>query len=662
MLTKTFFSLSAALLLVACDSTPKFSPETGADPAGHTPATEATARANASVAESLPLNDQTDFDNARRGLIASNDSLVIRNQRGDAVIWNQDQYRFEQDDSPASVNPSLWRQAKLNAIHGLFKVTDRVYQVRGYDLANMSVIVGDSGLILVDPLTVKETAAAAMKLVRENLGEKPIKAIIYTHSHIDHFGGVAGVISAEQARADGVRIIAPAGFSEEATSENVLAGVAMNRRASYQYGRRLARSERGHVDLGLGKEVPFGGQIGFIEPTEIVDRTGAELNIDGVRFRFQFTPGSEAPAEFTFYLPELKAFCGAEVVSRTMHNVYTLRGAKVRDALRWSAYIDEMIGLFGDAEVYFASHHWPLWGNDNIVQFLANQRDGYKYIHDQTLRMANNGLTSREIAEQIELPEALRRSFANRGYYGTLKHNAKAVYQFYFGWYDGNPANLDPLPPEAAAQKYIAAMGGVAAVLEQGRLAFDAGEYRWAVELLNHLVFAESGNREGRALLAKTHDQLGYQAESGPWRDVYLSAAYELRHGQPDEGVNMGEAMDMLRAIPVDKFFDSMAVRLDGKKAGGKDLKVNFIFTDLGSGRHLQLNNSVLHHREYADQTADVTLNITHELFLKMAIGQAGIKDTLLSGELDIDGSRLDLVRFFGLFDKPDGRFAIVTP
>lgn len=655
------FFFTALLLMAGCDSGPLYQPEQGADEHGHSPATEATAKANAAVAERLPLADQTDFENARRGLIESDDSLVIRRERDGKTVWNQDQYAFVSGDAPASVNPSLWRQAKLNGMHGLFKVTDRIYQIRGYDLANMSVIEGDTGLILIDPLTVEETAIAAMKMVRKHLGDKPITAILYTHSHVDHFGGVGGVL-ADQPTAENLRIIAPAGFSEEATSENVMAGVAMQRRASYQYGRRLGRGERGHVDLGLGKEVPFGGQIGFAEPTEIIHHTGQELTIDGLRFRFQFTPGSEAPAEFTFYLPELKAFCGAEVVSRNMHNVYTLRGAKVRDALRWSDYIAEMLELFGDAEIYFASHHWPLWGNQHIVEFLQNQRDGYKYLHDQSLRMANNGLTAREIAENLTLPAALETSFANRGYYGTVKHNAKAVYQFYFGWYDANPANLDPLPPVPAAQRYVKAIGGADAVLQQAQLAFDEGDYRWAAELLNHLVFADPEHQAGRALLAKVYDQLGYQAESGPWRDVYLSAAYELRHGGPDEGVNMTDAIGMLRAIPIEKFFDSMAARLNGPKAEGEAITVNFRFTDLGKGRHLQIRNAVMHHQALTSQQADVTLNITHELFLKLVTKQAGIKDTLFSDELSIEGNRLDLVKFFGLFDQPDGRFNIVTP
>ncbi len=653
--------LALGTLLSACDQQPRLAAEPGANAAGHTAPTATTIERNAQVKENLPFEDTTDFENARRGLIASMDPLTIRREDG-TVIWDQARYAFTSQDAADSSNPSLWRQAQLNAIHGLFKVTERVYQLRGFDLANMTLIQGDTGWIIVDPLTTRETAAAAWQFALKHLEDLPIRAILFTHSHIDHFGGVNGIVTPERIAAEGIRVIAPVGFFEEATSENVMAGVAMQRRASYQYGRSLPRDERGHIDLGLGKEVPFGGNMGITAPTELIDRTPQRLTIDGLEFVFQNTPGSEAPAEFTFYLPELKAFCGAEVVSHNMHNVYTLRGAKVRDALRWSDYIHEITTLFGEAEIYFGSHHWPIWGQQNVRDFLTGQRDIYKYIHDQTVRMANLGYTPREIAEELELPPSLSRVFANRGYYGTVKHNAKAVYQFYFGWYDANPANLDPLPPQAAGTKYVSAMGGADAVMEKAQAAFDKGEYRWTAELLSHLVFAEPDHTAGRGLLAKTYDQLGYQAESGPWRDVYLSGAYELRHGDPEHGSDMASALDLLRAIPLHKFFESMAARLNGPKAVGKDMSVNFVFPDRGQGYHLWLENAVLHSEPLTNQDADVTLTLTHELFLQMAIGQAGIKETLFGDELEIDGSKVAMVRFFSLFDKPDGRFPIVTP
>lgn len=652
--------IAGCAALVACG--PKaLPPEPGADAQGHTAPTAQTAQHNAQVARRLPLADPQDGEDARRGLIASADSLIVRHADG-RVVWDQDAYAFEQGEAPASVNPSLWRQAKLNSLHGLFEVTPGIYQLRGFDLANMSLIQGQSGWIVVDPLTVAETARVAMDFVRQHLPVQPITAVLFTHSHVDHFGGVEGVL-ASSGQTD-VPIIAPVGFMEEAVSENVMAGVAMQRRAGYMYGRYLARSARGHVDTGLGKEPPLAGRIGIRRPTQIVDHSGQELIIDGVSFEFQNAPGSEAPAEFTFFLPAFKAFCGAEVVSRNIHNVYTLRGAKVRDALAWSDYIQEAIDLFGDrAEIYFGAHQWPIWGQERLVEFMRQQRDVYKYIHDQTLRMANLGFTPQEIAEEIELPAVLQQSFANRGYYGTVKHNAKAVYQRYFGWYDGNPANLDPLPPVESATRYVQAMGGADAVLGLAEQSFTAGDYRWVAQLLNHLVFAQPDHVAGKALLASAYDQLGYQAESGPWRDVYLSAAFELRHGTPATGVELADAIDLLREIPLDTFFDSMAARLNGPRAGDTRLRVNFTFTDLGSNHVLQIENAVMHHRAAApDPAADASLSLTHDLFLQLATDQLGLLETLQSEDLSLGGSRVDLIRFFRLFDKPDGRFAIVTP
>jgi len=403
--------------------------------------------------------------------------------------------------------------------------------------------------------------------------------------------------------------------------------------------------------------------VGILEPTQSISRTPTALTIDGVKFIFQYAPGSEAPSELTFYLPDLKTFCGAEVVSHNMHNLYTLRGAKVRNAIKWSGYIDEIISLFGDADVYFGSHHWPIWGNARIIDFLEKQRDMYKYINDQTLRLALEGETPREIAEELKLPDSLRLPFPNRGYYGTLKHNAKAVYQRYFGWFDGNPANLDPLPPVEAGKKYVELAGGAKSLLDKARAAYDKGEYRWVAELVNHLVFADPHNEDARRLLAKTYDQLGYQAESGPWRDVYLTGAFELRHGGPDKGVDLSSAMDMIKHAPLERFLDAMAARLNGPKAEGKDMIVNLIFTDLDASYVLELNNSVLrHYKRDPDPNANATLKITHELYLRMATGTAGLKDTLFSDDLTVEGSRLDLLQFFRLFDKPDGTFNIVTP
>lgn len=612
-----------ALIVIFSGCQNKVAVEPGADAAGFTAPTALTTQLNAKVAEALPLNDQQDFADARRGLIASETDLKVKGPDGN-LIWDQTAYQFIQGKAPASVNPSLWRQAQLNDIHGLFKVTDGIYQLRGFDLANMSIIEGQTGWILIDPHTSKETTAKALAFARQHLEAKPVVAIIFTHSHIDHFGGAMAIMSAGEAKANKVRIIAPRGFMAEATSENVIAGTAMTRRSLYMYGGQLPRSERGHVGSGLGKE-PALGTVGILAPTEIIDHTPQPVTIDGVQFIFQFVPGSEAPTELTFYLPQRKTFCGAEI--------------------------------------YFGSHHWPIWGQQRIVEFLKKQRDIYKYIHDQTVRLANSGLTPDEIAETIDYPASLRTTFSNRGYYGTMRHNAKAVYQFYFGWYDGNPAHLNPLPPVQAANHYVEYMGGAENVLKQAQASFAKGEYRWVAEVLNRLVFAEPDNRPAKALLARTYDQLGYQSESGPWRDEYLTGAYELRQGKPTRTLGLATALDLLKQIPLSRLFDSMAVRLNGPKADGKQITINIEFTDINETYVLWLENAVLHHRRSApDPKANATVKLTHDLYLKMAIGQLGIKDLLLSDDIHYLGSKLDLIRFFTLFDQPKADFNIVVP
>ncbi|MES2909527.1 MAG: alkyl sulfatase dimerization domain-containing protein [Pseudomonadota bacterium] len=653
-------ALSLCCTLAACGQSTH---EAGADAQGHTAATAATREANAKVLDELDFNDKQDFADAERGLIARDPMLKIlrTTEDGSSTVWDMPSYDFIKGAAPDSVNPSLWRQAQLNNIHGLFKVRDGIYQLRGYDISNMTIIEGRTGWIIVDPLTAQETAARAIAFARQHLGTKPIVAVIFTHSHVDHFGGMLGIVSAEQASQQKLRIIAPDGFMEEATSENVLAGVTMLRRSMFMYGKSLAHTPRGHIDTGLGK-APAYGTVGILAPTELITHTGQELTIDGLRFVFQNTPASEAPAEMTFYLPELKAFCGAELASHTLHNLYTLRGAKVRDALKWSGYLDEALNLFGDAEVYIGSHQWPVWGKERVHALLESQRDTFKYIHDQTLHLALQGFTSREIAEQVKLPPSLSKVFSSRGYYGTVAHNTKAVYQFYFGWYDANPANLNPLPPENAGKKYVEFMGGADAVLKKAQKTFDDGEYRWAAEVLNHLVFAEPGNAEAKALLAKTYDQLGYQAESAPWRDAYLTGAYELRHGTPKQVLDMSSTVELLRSTPMPRFLDAMAARLKADKAEGKEYTINLVLTDLKQSYVLHLKNSVLHHRAGNDPKANATLKLTHAIYLKMVTGKAGISDTLLSDDLNVEGSRVDLVRFFTLFEQPNGSFNIVTP
>lgn len=663
---------TVVLALTGCGSGPD---DSAVSESGHTAPADSTRAANEAVLEQRPFANREDFENARRGLIAQAPELVVPGAGG-GDIWNMPAYDFidgEGKNAPASVNPSLWRQASLNNIHGLFEVTDGVYQVRGYDLSNMTIIEGDTGWILVDPLTARETASKAFLFARKHLGQKPVRAIVFTHSHIDHFGGVQGVLEhlTDEEKAD-LRVVAPAGFEEEATSENIIAGPAMTRRAMFMYGKRLARDARGHVDTGLGKAPAF-GTFSFALPTDLVRDTGSTLTLDGVPMEFQIVSGSEAPAEFTFYLPEHKAFCGAELVSRNLHNLYTLRGAKVRDARIWSGFIDEAKNRFAAAEVYFASHHWPLWGQEKIQDFLGKQRDTYKFIHDQSVRLMNQGATPREIAEQLQLPEELTQDFHNQGYYGTVSHNAKAVYQYYMGWFTANPSQLNPLPEAESARRYIAMMGGAEAVLEKAREDFEAASdmnakdgresYRWLAELLNHLVFTDPGNQEAKALLAGVYDQLGYQAESGPWRDFYLSGAYELRHGAPEVGLKPAVMKDVLLHTPVSLFFDSMAVRLIAEEAAGESMTIKIVFTDLEESYLLTLQNSVLHNRlTSADAAADATLSITKPLFVDLLIGNAGLTELLFSDDIGFAGSKLDLISFFGMLDKPQGRFNVVEP
>ena len=656
------FRLSAALIalvLVGCSGPAP--PEPGSDAAGNSAPTEFTLRANRQLATELDLADQVDFEQARRGLIAEPDSLEIFAADGD-LAWSQAAYDFVDGQAPASVNPSLWRQARLNGIHGLFQVTDRIYQLRGFDLANITLIDGERGWILVDPLTTAATARAAMAFAREHLDERPVTAVIFTHSHIDHFGGVEGAL--RPGELEGLRVIAPEGFLAEAVSENLLAGTAMQRRATFMYGRNLPVGPRGHVDTGLGKEPARGGLVSILEPTDIIRTTGQRLQIDGVEFVFQNAGGSEAPAKLTFYIPALKAFCGAEVMSRNMHNLYTLRGAKVRDALAWSGFIQQALELFGgEAEVYFASHHWPIWGNPEITAYMARQRDTYKYLHDQTLRLANRGATPGEIAEQLRLPASLASAFSSRGYYGTVRHNARAVYQRYFGWYDGNPANLNPHPPVPAADRYVAFMGGADALLAKAEESFASGDYRWVAEVLNHLVFAEPDNQAARSLLAASYDQLGYQSESGPWRDAYLTGAYELRHGKPDNGTDLGDAAGLIRRVPTAAFFESMATNLNGARAEGEDYVINLEFSDTGEVIVLRIENAVMHSRSgEADPNADAGITLTRALFLDLLSGKAGLRETIFSEDLASSGNRLALLGFFSLFDPMEPVFEIVAP
>jgi len=662
-MTKTFkislLVVPFTLLLSACERSTR--------PATQGDASHFTIEKNQQVYEQIDIADQQDFEDAQRGLIARAPDAPIKNAAG-RTIWHPGAYNFLEGESPDTVNPSLWRQAKLNNIRGLFKVKDGIYQLRGFDLANMTLIDSDSGWIVVDPLTTVETANSALNFAREHLGNKLVKAVIFTHSHVDHFGGALGLLSKEElatreANNDPLTVIAPSGFVEESVSELIVAGPAMTRRGVYMYGQVLERSAKGHIDSGLGKQPVF-GTVSTLQPTIDIKSGREALTIDGVEMVFLNMPGSEAPAELTFYLPEHQAYCGAEVTSRTLHNLYTLRGAKVRDGLRWSTYINDSIAELDGIDTYFGSHHWPIWGNDNIVTFMEKQRDLYRFIHDQTLQLANKGFTPREIAEKIKLPESLSKVFYNRDYYGTVKHNSKAVYQHYFGWYDANPANLNPLPPTEAANHYVEFMGGAEAIISKAQVSYDKGEYRWVAEVLNHLVFAEPDNKHAKNLLAASYQQMAYQAESAPWRDVYLTAGLELQEGTKASTLNKEETIDLLYNVPTHEFFKSMATQLKADDAEGADESIKIVFTDTQETYVLSVKNSVLHYTTVnVDKTeVSATLTLTLREFLDFQVGIISLKDLLTSDNLSVEGSTLELLSFLSMLDSGFESFNIVTP
>ncbi|WP_304167985.1 alkyl/aryl-sulfatase [Phenylobacterium aquaticum] len=621
-------------------------------------ATGATRAAQAALAAALPPEDGADMARARRGFIDTAPNARVETARG-GVAWDLAAFAFQADGEvcPDTVNPSLWRQAQLNLNHGLFQVTEGIYQVRGFDLSNITFVEGDEGFIVIDPLTSSEPAAAALALMRKHRGDKPVSAVIYTHSHVDHYGGIKGVLSDADIAA-GARIVAPEGFLAEAVSENVLAGNAMSRRATYMYGALLPRGPRGHVDSGLGKAVSS-GQVSLIAPTESISKTGTRLTLDGVEIVFQVTPGTEAPAEMNFFFPRHRALCMAENCTCQLHNLYTPRGAQVRDAKAWSFYIDEAIDLFAkDSDVLFASHHWPRWGQADQVAFLETQSDLYKFIHDQTLRMANHGLTPLEIAERMALPPSLAAEWHTRGYYGTLSHNTKAVYQRYLGWFDGNPANLHKHPPVEAGQRYVDLAGGGEALLAKARAAFEAGDYRWVAELVNHLVFAEPDNMEARDLQADALEQMGYQAESAPWRDFYLTGAQELRHVRPAPTAPRQGAAGQLRTLPADQLLDSLSVRLNGETIGRAEPAMTLTFTDVAESFRLKVRNGVLHHRAVRS-TADA-IPLTRGTLVDLVTGERTLEAARADGLVSGDTAALETL--LGVLDRFDFWFEIVLP
>ena len=619
----------------------------------------ATLAANDAFAKALPLDDAKDFEDAKRGFIAKPSGKILG--ADGTVLKDFEAYGFLAGKAADTVNPSLWRHAQLNANAGLFKVMDAVYQLRGFDIANMTLIEGKSGWIVVDPLTAPESSSVALAFARQHLGNKPVSAIVFTHAHVDHFGGVLGVTTAKDAADRKLPIVAPEGFMEEATSENVMVGTGMARRSMYQFGKNLPRSAKGNVDTGLGKDVVY-GLPAILPPTVLIDKPDQALELDGVKFVFHNVPNAECPAELSFSIPDKKLYDGAENLAQTMHNLLPIRGAKVRDSLRWSTYMEQALEHVKDADVYIASHNWPIWGNARIKEFITKHRDVYKYTHDQTVRLINAGYTPREIAEMVKLPKSLAGHLGSRGYYGDLRHNVKAVYQFYLGAYDGNPANLNPLPPQESAKRYLELIGGADKAVAAAQTAYDKGDYRWAAELLNHAVFGDAANKSAKELLAKTYDQMGYAAEAATWRNSYLTGAMELRNGPPAKGIDKATIIELLKQTPVERFLEAMAGGLDGPAAEGKDLKINLVLTDLNASYVLWIENSVLHHRAAAPAAdANATLTLTKDIFVKMIAGTAGIKDTLMSDDLKVDGSKIDLARFFSLIEKAPGVFPIVT-
>ncbi|WP_306318961.1 MULTISPECIES: alkyl/aryl-sulfatase [unclassified Streptomyces] len=614
----------------------------------------------ADVRARLPFDDTEDFEDATRGLLARREPSAVTDAEG-RVVWDNDTYAFLKGEAPDTVHPSLWRQSQLVAEQGLFEVVEGIYQVRGLDLSNVTFIEGTEGVVVIDPLISTETAAAALDLYRERRGERPVTGVVYTHSHVDHFGGVRGVTTQEDVDAGRVPVLAPEGFTEHAVAENVYAGTAMGRRAAYMYGAALARGPQGQVGAGLGQTTST-GTVSLIPPTVTVTTTGQEETVDGVRMVFQMAPNTEAPAELLIHLPDFRALCTAEDATHTLHNLLTLRGAVVRDPHAWSHALTETIDLFGDTtDVVFASHHWPTWGQERAIRFLETQRDLYGYLHDQSLRLINKGWTGSEIAEHLQLPPALENAWNTRGYYGSVSHNLKAVYQRYMGWFDGNPAHLWQHPPVEAGKRYVEFMGGADAVVTKARGSFDAGDYRWAAEVLSHVVFAEPEHAAARALLADTFEQLGYGAENGTWRNFYLSGATELRDGRFGTPT-VAAAPDIVANLSPTMLFDALAIQIDGPRAWDERLSVDVCLTDVDERYRVRLANGVLTYSPASQKTAaDVTLTTTVRALAGLAANGLTPEGLERAG-VQVEGDTSALSRLASVLDPGDRDFAIVTP
>ncbi|GGN08200.1 alkyl/aryl-sulfatase [Streptomyces fuscichromogenes] len=625
------------------------------------PAEPAVAQANDAVLRRFPFDDTRDLEDARRGFLGTAAESVVKDADGRAV-WDLDAYGFLAGEIPATANPSLWRQSRLCSEHGLFEVTEGIYQVRGFDLSNMTVVEGDRGILVIDPLLCAETAAAALALYRAHRGERPVSAVLYTHSHVDHFGGVRGVITDEDVAA-GVPVLAPQGFLEHAVSENVYAGTAMGRRAAYMYGAALPKGERGQIGAGLGQTTST-GSVTLIPPTLYITRTGQTETVDGIRMVFQLTPGTEAPAELNIHFPSHAALCMAENATHNLHNLLTLRGAQVRDPRVWARYLTEAVDLFAaSSDVAFASHHWPTWGRERVVEFLSEQRDLYAYLHDQTLRMLNQGLTGPEIAERMELPPALERAWHTHGYYGSVSHNTKAVYQRYLGWFDGNPAHLWEHPPVEAAKRYVEFMGGADEVLHRARQSYADGDYRWVAQVVGQVLFADPDHAEARGLQADALEQLGYGSENGTWRNFYLMGAYELRNGSVGTPT-VTASPDVIAALTLDQLFDALAIRVDGPGSWDVDIAVR-VHIAKGDSVTVRLRNGVLTHVTGTGPAAadpDVEITLTEADLRALLLGTLKPADLAALDTVEITGDPGRLTELVGHLGMPDPDFAIVTP
>ncbi|GAA2941582.1 alkyl/aryl-sulfatase [Streptomyces enissocaesilis] len=625
------------------------------------PAEAAIRQANESVRNRFPFGDTQDMDDARRGFMGTAQDGRISSADG-RVVWDLDAYGFLTQDCPSTANPSLWRQSRLVADHGLFEVVEGIYQIRGFDLSNMTVVEGRRGVLVIDPLISAETAAAALALYRSHRGDRPVAGVLYTHSHVDHFGGVRGVVSEEEVAA-GLPVIAPEGFLEHAVSENVYAGTAMARRAAYMYGAALPKGERGQIGAGLGQTTSTGA-VGLIPPTLDVTRTGQTETVDGVRMVFQLTPGTEAPSELNIHFPGHAALCLAENATHNLHNLLTLRGAEVRDPRIWARYLTQAIELFGEStDVAFASHHWPVWGRERALAFLSEQRDLYAYLHDQTLRMLNRGMTPLEIAEEIRMPPALERAWHTHGYYGSVSHNTKAVYQRYMGWFDGNPAHLWEHPPVEAATRYVEFMGGAEEILRRARESFAEGDFRWVVQVVDHVLFAAPDNVEAAALQADALEQLGYGSENGTWRNFYLTGALELRQG-PVGSPTVTMSPDFLRALTLDQLFDALAIRVDGPRCWEADITVRWNLNE-GQPVTLRLRNGVLTHVTGTGPAAadpDVEVALDEADLRAVLLGSVSPTELVVQGRARTSGDADKLTELLGYLSEPDPDFAIVTP